>query len=300
MQRRSGPSRRGLIQAIAAGGVAAAPSAHAQPTTVEGEYRVPGTVVLRFVSKVNGVDYSLYVRMPREDAPSAKRYPVICTLDADYQFAICGNHLEHLSDRMNQAPKAILVSIAYKGVYPSVDGYHRERTRDYTPVFWPDDGYGPEFQKISGGGPAFLRVIAEEVMPLINARYATDPADWTLVGHSYGGLFAGWTFQERPGLFRRYLIVSPSVWYADKLLVKREQSKAYKAPTRAQSLYFCVGSWEEQPPHPMASQMEELAGLIRKRGDPHVTVEHRVFEDETHASIFPAGFSTGVRHLFGS
>jgi predicted alpha/beta superfamily hydrolase len=147
---------------------------------------MPSSTVVPLTSAMNGVDYALYVRTPVGYDEGDRRYPVIVTLDADYSFPIAAMQLEHLAARMNQGPEAILVSIGVAGIYPDVRGYRRERSRDYTPVFHPDGGYGPEFQLGSGGGPAFLRMLTEEALPLVASRWRADADDRTLVGHSYG------------------------------------------------------------------------------------------------------------------
>lgn len=291
-------TRRGALRAAVAGGsVAVAAPAQALART---PIILPRSEQVLLTSQINGVSYSLYVRTPLSYATSDRRYPVIVTLDADYSFAIAANHLEHLADRMNQAPEAILVSVAYPGVYPDADRYRAERTRDYTPIFWPDGGYGPKYQAASGGGPKFLRMLAEEALPLIDRLFRTDPDDRTLVGHSYGGLFGGWVLRTSPQLFSRYLLVSPSLWYADKLMLKTDQDGQRAPFTRKTRVYLGVGSWEEQPDRGgyMVSQLEQFAGQLTALNDPNLIVKHRVFEDETHASIFPACFSTGIRHLF--
>ena len=292
-------TRRGALGTLA-GAALAAPLAARAPVA-EAAYVLPRTTVIPITARSNGRDYLLYVRLPLAHATErGKRWPVICTLDADYSFAIAANHLEHLADRMNQAPHAVLVSIAYPGIYPDMAKYRRARTRDYTPIAWRDGGYGPEFQKDSGGGPAFLAFLAEEVMPLVNRRFRGDAEDWTLVGHSYGGLFAAWVMQHHPDRFRRYLSVSPSLWYAEKWLIERARRKEHAVPGRDQRMYLAIGEWEEQPANgqSMVSETREYFALLQARGDGRLHVEHRVFADETHASIFPAAFSTGIRHLF--
>jgi predicted alpha/beta superfamily hydrolase len=293
---RSGATRRGALLGVV-GSAAIAPAARAETTT---PWSLPLSMAIPLRSALNGVDYQLYIRTPATYDQGDRRYPVIVTLDADYAFPICASHLEHLADRGGQAPEAILVSVAYRGVYPDRDRYRAERTRDYTPVFFPTGGYGPAFQKASGGGPKFLRMLEEEALPLIDARWRTDPADRTLVGHSYGGLFGAWVLQSRPDLFSRYLLVSPSLWYADKLILGREAAGDPVRLPRTTRVYLGVGSWEEQPERGgyMVSELQRFAGQLAARGDPNLIVKHRVFEDETHASIFPACFSTGIRHLF--
>lgn len=265
-------------------------------------YVLPFSRVIPLSSAINGIAYRLYLRTPPGYASGSRRYPLILLLDADYSFALAANIVEHLAGRMNQAPDAIIAAVAYEGVYPDRDRYRRERTRDYTPIHFPTGGYGPAFQTVSGGGPAFLRMLADEALPLIDRTYRTAPDERTLVGHSYGGLFASWVLQERPSLFNRYLIVSPSLWYADRLILNREDGRPAPPLSAKRYVYLAVGSWEEQPQNQgfMVTELERFAAQLAARRDPNLIVKHRVFEDETHASIFPAALSTGIRHLFGS
>ena len=48
----------------------------------------------------------------------------------------------------------------------------------------------------------------------------------------------------------------------------------------------------------MVSDLKASAAALEARNDPNLVMEARVFDDETHASIYPAVLSTGVRHLF--
>ncbi|WP_161956904.1 alpha/beta hydrolase [Sphingosinithalassobacter portus] len=295
-------TRRGFLKGAAIGGggaLAGVPAfACSDTATGEGGLRIPFSSVLPFRSAVNGVDYLLYVRVPATyDASPDKSYPTIWLLDADYSFALATSHIEHLADR-NHIPDQIVIGIAYAGGYPDPVAYRTHRSRDYTPIFSEDGGYGAQFQARSGGGPDFLKMIETEAMPLIAARFRVDPAQRTLTGHSFGGLFASWALQARPDLFDRYLIVSPSLWYRDQWLIDRETAGAVTALPRATRVWMGVGAWEELTGHPMVSQLARFADLLEARRDPLLTVEHKVFGDETHASIFPCAFSTGIRHLY--
>lgn len=292
-------TRRGAL--FGAGALAAGASPVQAGAERSASYVLPFTTVLPLKSAINGVEYLLYVRTPAAYAANPdKRYPVIVTLDADYSFAICANHLEHLADRMNQAPEAILVSVAYAGVYPDRDAYRANRSRDYTPFHFPTGGYGPEFQKASGGGPKFLRMLTEEALPLIERTWRVEPGERTLVGHSYGGLFSAWVLQLHPQHFNRYLIVSPSLWYAERWMLESPDARSKASLARPTYAYIAVGSWEEQPQNKgyMVTEAQRFGAMLEARKDPNLKTEVRVFDDETHASIFPAAFSTGIRHLF--
>jgi predicted alpha/beta superfamily hydrolase len=236
-------------------------------------------------AKANGVDYMLYVSLPRGYETSKERYPVVYVLDADYSFAIAHNVVEHLADRQH-LPWAIVVGIAYDGE----PRYREHRTRDYTPTHTLEVGPGTEhqrpYQKHSGGGPKFRDFLRGELLPLIDRTYRTS-AERVLVGHSYGGLFGAWLLLTAPDLFTGYIIVSPSLWYDERMLFG--VGKKGGGPLRGRA-YLSAGALENPV---MAADLREMAKRLRARGG--VEVKEEVMEGETHNSIFPAAFSRGIR-----
>ena len=260
-------------------------------------YVIPNSAVIPLTSDINGVDYELYVKLPDGYDESEESYPLLVTLDADYQFAVASNHVQHLAQR-GQAPEMIVVSIGYAYDPANNEAYRLNRTRDYTPAHAMEGGYGPEFQKVSGGGPKFAEVIAKEILPLIEERFRTDKSERVFVGHSYGGLFGAYLLLSHNDIFNRYILVSPSLWFNDKMMLAAAQ---HANPFgRKTYVYMGVGSWEEQPErsYAMVSDLNAFAAALAAHDDPNLILETRIFDDETHASIYPAVLSTGVRHLF--
>ena len=85
--------------------------------------------------------------------------------------------------------------------------------------------------------------------------------DRKLVGHSYGGLFGAWNLISAPGLFQRYIIVSPSLWYADRWIFTLPVPK--KLDARA---YLAVGSLEGNE-QDMANDLRRYAKLLKLKAD---------------------------------
>ena len=291
----------GLIVAIGGAVPATASATKPLPTAnaavrTNAAYTLPFTAVHKFHSTINGADYSLYIRVPPEYQNTRKAYPVIYLLDADYSFPVAVNISDMLGRHFTQAQEAIIVGIGYTGQYPSEEKYRANRTRDYTP---PPRRDAANAAKNSGGAPTFLRVIEKEVIAYIEANYRTAD-DRTLVGHSYGGLFAAWVLQERPDMFHRYLMVSPSLWYNDEAVLAREETETMLPLARRTLVYMAIGSDENLRDGPkMIDELNRFAKALVMRRDPNLVMQNKTFEDETHASIFPIAFSTGLRHLFG-
>jgi predicted alpha/beta superfamily hydrolase len=245
------------------------------------------------VSRENGVAYKLYVALPESYAAGAKRYPVVYLLDADYSFLIARNIGDHLAQR-GDLSEVIFVGIAYGGPLQ----YRINRTRDYTPRFVPTGGYGPDVQKFSGGGPKFRAFIEKELIPFIDGQYRTIAGDRCLVGHSYGGLFAAWTLLSEPPLFRRYVIVSPSLWYDNRWMFSVLKRFAETHDSLDARVYMAVGSREGGADRQMVGDLREFLSTLRKRKSRGLAVGGSVLDDETHNSLFPRALSNGLRFVF--
>jgi predicted alpha/beta superfamily hydrolase len=262
-------------------------------------YAVPNTDVIALRSKQTGASYQLFVALPSDYHTSKKTYPVVYLLDADYSFALVRNIVQHFVEREN-LPPMILVAIAYPGAASDRAVYRMNRTRDYTPAYAPDGGYGAEYQKVSGGGPKFRAFIASELIPLIERRYRADPQDRAIVGHSYGALFATYVLFTQPALFNRYIIVSPSLWYSNRIALTMEAA-AHAAGIRPNArVFFAVGSLENQPANnrAMVDDLTELVEKLKSRNYPQLSLRYRIYDGETHNSVFPGAVTRGLLTVF--
>ena len=267
---------------------------------VLGAVELPRTQTITLESKQTGETYEILVALPRDHGSRAEPFPVIYTLDAAYSFAIARNVVEHLSDR-GGLPPAIVVGIGYPG---GIEGegwlrrYRLQRTRDYTPVK-SAEGYGGSVQDVSGGGEKFAAFLEKELVPLIDSRFRTAHGDRAVIGHSYGGLFASWVMIAHPGLFTRAVIVSPSLWYDDRYLFRLEKERRPKTDRRLPAnVFFAVGSREATKDRDMVADLKSFARQLTDAKYEGLRVRTRVFEDETHDSIFPAAMSRGLRDVF--
>ena len=263
-------------------------------------YTLPNTEVIALRSKKTGADYQLFVALPADYRTSKKSYPVVYMLDADYSFALVRNVVQHFVER-EDLPPMILVAIAYPGAASDRATYRMNRTRDYTPAYAPDGGYGAEYQKVSGGGPKFRAFIATELIPLIARRYRAEPQDRTIIGHSYGALFGTYVLLTQPELFQRYVLISPSLWYSNRIALTMEETAATSGIKPDARVFFAVGSQENQPQanRLMVDDLSELVEKLKSRHNPRLALRYRVYDGETHNSVFPGAVTRGLLTVFG-
>lgn len=257
-------------------------------------FTIPNTEVHAIHSKLTGADYELFIATPAGYRTSGKSYPVVYMLDADYSFALVRNVVQHFVERQD-LPPLILVAIAYPGAASSREIYRMNRTRDYTPVYAPDGGYGAEYQKVSGGAAKFRAFFARELTPYIERRYRALASDRTIIGHSYGGLFVTYVLLTEPELFRRYIAVSPSLWYANRIALTMADDTADTTIRPGTRAFFAAGALENSN---MVDDLNELVRKLRRRAPAKLQMSQQIFEKERHNSVFPGAVTRGLLTVF--
>lgn len=254
---------------------------------------LPNTQVRKLFSEHTNTAYRIYVSLPASYFDeSDKKYASVFILDADYAFPLVKQISEHLSDR-NRLPEALVFGIAYDGPL----NYRVNRTRDYTPSHVPNGGYGPEFQKHSGGGPAFANFLEKELVPYLSQHFRLNEIR-ALIGHSFGGLFTSWMLLKRPQLFNGYIAVSPSLWYDQRLVInmlnghkKTEQQISGKA-------FFAIGASENNGQYQMVDDMKMFTNLLPTKVGKSLSIKSVIFPDENHDTVFPAALTRGLQFVF--
>jgi predicted alpha/beta superfamily hydrolase len=166
----------------------------------------------------NGREITIFLP-PQYDDESDRRYPVLYLQDGqnlfDPQRAFAGKAWE--VDRTAAAliaaariPPLILVGIDHTGI---------DRINEYTPTH--------DRKRGGGGAESYGRLIAEQVKPLVDTTYRTLPdATHTGVGgSSLGGLVSLYLALNRPDLFGKAAVMSPSVWW-DRRSILRDVRRA--------------------------------------------------------------------------
>jgi hypothetical protein len=254
-------------------------------------YVIADTRVVPFASQDGAHAFRLLIGLPRDyDKRQSTRFPVIYLLDADYAFPLAQEMLRHATDR-GQLKEAIVVGIGYPDGDSDLDRYVQNRTRDYTPL------YNAQEQKDSGGAAEFLEVLRAELLPYIDNTFRTDPHDRMIVGHSFGGLFAAYAMLSAPDLFQHYLVVSPSLWYGNRMMFPLAADYAKNHRALAADVFYAIGSFENRPDLAMVDDMKAFDAQLTAA---HLRGYHSslmVFDGDIHNSVFPAALERGLRVL---
>lgn len=189
------------------------------------------------------------------------RYPVLYLNDGQnlFESATSFNGIEWQVDetadrliREGRIPPLIIVGI---------DNAGRNRIREYM----PHRSLQPTMLRVQGTRyPGFL---IKEVMPLIERHYrvASGAQNTGVGGSSLGALIALYTVLVRPGAFGRLLLESPSLWAANRQIIRQSRT-ARSWPER---VFLATGTAEagrEDRDRSMVDDVQELAGILRRSG----------------------------------
>lgn len=248
----------------------ATPPADGVPVTI------PRARQYDITSKINGREYRVFVAMPFKADP-AKKYPVIYLLDGNWYFGPAAYNVTE-SAGARAISQAIVVGIGYPSDDNDLAG--SRRGFELTPSADPKS----TAQRPRGGGDAFLRVLEEEVKPLVAARYPVDPARQILFGKSLGGLMVLRSLFRNPGAYSAYIAASPAIWWNKRDVLNDEAAfiKRVQDEKLSLRLLITVGGNEDEEMIPDAAGLAKRLSVLNSD---RVSVSYAVIPDENHVLV---------------
>lgn len=237
----------------------------------------------RHRSDVLAGEIALTIWLPPSYESSDATYPVIYVLDAPMTFAFAaqGALITYLDEAM---PEVLVVGVGE----PLTSAYQwgANRARDYSPRPVPDD-------PSSGHAATFFDALQQEIVPLVDSQYRTNPSDRSLWGHSFGGAFAVYALLERRSLFHRVIATSPSAYEQGVQLLDPDAWPEPGASVRA-SLFTSVGARDKE----YRSGVDWLSDQVWARNYADLRFETAIIPDCGHIGASTFGYLTGLRSVF--
>jgi predicted alpha/beta superfamily hydrolase len=232
----------------------------------------------------------LNIYLPEGYNPSDTiKYPVVYLLDgsADEDFIhVVGLYQFNNFEWISRVPKSIIVGIA------TVD-----RRRDFTfPTTIEAD---KKRYPTTGHSDKFINFIEKELQPYIQKKYKTNSSK-TIIGQSLGGLLATEILFNKPTLFDKYIIVSPSLWWDNGSLLNLKSEALIKNITTKIDVYIGVGKEGFTPteiPRVMEVDANLLADKIKSKENKNVSVYFDYLPQEDHATVMHQAIFNALRLL---
>jgi len=235
---------------------------------------------------------------PRYDAPenSSRRYPVFYLNDGQNLFdpATAFGGVDWQVDET--ADRLIRQQVITPAIFVGIDNTREERIKEYIPYRTANP---PLLRPRGSKYPDFL---IHEVMPFIEERYrvAKGPENTALGGSSLGGLISLYVALVRPGVFGRLLLESPSLWVAQRKILR--DARGFRAwPDR---VYLAVGTREvgrDDKDRQTVENVRALARMMQQSGLDERRLHLKVDEGATHSEAAWGGrFPEALAFLFGT
>ena len=260
------------------------------PSLAQGQASKPAFLadVVSSVMKASstGRTYQVSVALPDGYSKQHAPYAVLYAADANPEF---GTVVE-TARVFAEIPGLVIVGIGYPN---SGQGFAWvPRALDLTTT--PD----PKAPGTNGGAAEFLRFIRNDLVPYIEGTYNVNQ-DRAWFGHSFGGLFGIYALFNNDGLFKRFIIGSPSLWQGSQTIQEAEKSFATTGKPLPAKVFFSVGLLEQNGNGPgMVGDLRAFIGKLEQRHYKDLEYQVHYFEDETHLSVIPATIGRGLRYIY--
>ncbi len=228
-----------------------------------------------------GRSFHLFVDLPENYANSGERYPTIYLLDGGLTFPLLAAYHRYLR-LSNEVPAAIVVGISY-GAATFEQG--NQRSTDYTAASAERDFWG--------GAEEFQEVLEDELLPLIETTYRSDPQHRVIFGQSMGGQFVLYTALTKAKLFFGHISSNPAL-HRNLSFFLEWQGQADMPETNSR---LFVSSGEHDDPRfrvPALAWIQHWQNTAVKPWH----LQTRTLTGQSHFSAAPEAFRQGLAWLF--
>lgn len=260
-------------------------------------YQLANTEVWTVPDPVSGRRYEIFVGLPASyEAESDRRYPVVYVTDAAFAFPLIGSISRRVGGGGEGLEDFILIGLSYA----EGDDPMKSRRRDYT--FTPNGPSSSPRDQVHGGGAAYADYVRTQVLPFVDSRFRTDPKRRVYMGHSYGGLLGAHFLFTRPTTFSHYILGSPSLWFDKRQMFEVEQRYAASNKDLPANVFLYIGAFETVKAGDARYIDTDMVGdtcrfeqALKARGYPGLTIASTVIDEEDHLTVFPSGFTRGIK-----
>ena len=231
---------------------------------------------------------------PSYQSNKNQKYPTLYVLDGDEtRFKGLVGLVESLSTNNlgRQIPEFIIVAIP-----------NTNRNRDLTPTavnFMFKEQMLDEINSISGGADNFALFLEQELFPYVKSNYRSNESR-TLVGESFGGLFAAHVLLNKTQLFGHYLITDATYIWDDNYLNRRINSVKKISPSVKVKAFLSLANNDHLGEIGITNQKwgrEFIKNLETLNSDTFMS-SSQYFEKETHGTVALLSWYHGLLYLF--
>lgn len=235
------------------------------------------------MNKIDLFNHQLWIHVPSVEQPE-NGFPVLYVLDGNaYTKLICETmELQINNSKRTGVSPMIIVGIGYQG-----DGrlFKQQRTRDFTTPSLKNNGHprGANLSEFAGGILDF-QLELDGIKSYIEEHFPVDKMHQGIFGHSLGGLFVCESLYIDKPQFSHYMAISPSLWWNEHELLKREKTFQNK------NLLICVEGETS-----MKDPALEYFAACKEEGAASEVSQILTYDKENHMSVVMTSISEVLR-----
>lgn len=243
----------------------------------------------QFESKILNEPRTVNIYFPEDfNANDSIMYPVIYIPDGGIEedfFHIAG------IVQFNTQP---WVALFQKSIVVGIENTNRKRDFTFAVTnldFLEKAGYKKDDIPEYGNSKNYISFLEKELLPYIQKKYKAGNQR-TIVGESLAGLLATEILFEHTHLFNTYIIVSPSLWWGNERLLKKENSLI----NFTTNIKVYVGAPDKNENKMMYEEAETLFKIVSRKQNATAVFDH--IGDETHSTVFHQAVYNAFKKLY--
>lgn len=142
-----------------------------------------------------------------------------------------------------------------------------------------------------------MQCITTEIIPYIDTHYKTT-SNRGITGHSFGGLFTAYCFLNAKGVFTRFGINSPSLWWNNDEILNQADSFFAKNDTWDYPLTRVYISAGQKEGPKMIPKVFKFSSLLESKKYKNIELDWHLFEDKTHLSVVDYSLKQTILFLY--
>ena len=174
----------------------------------------------------------IWIYLPQNYYVSSQNYPVLYMHDAQNLFDVIYSFAGEW--QIDESMEDIQNNGGLPAIVVGIENGQASRIDEYTP--WVHPQYG------GGDGELYVDFLTNTLKPYIDANFRTLPGRTTtgIMGSSLGGLISHYAALERPDVFGKAGVFSPSFWFSDSVYA-HTATQGHSQPMR---IYMIAGDQE--------------------------------------------------------
>lgn len=154
-------------------------------------------------------------------------------------------------------------------------------------------GYSKDMFVEYGRAEAYTAFLESEVIPFIERNFHASNQR-TVIGESLAGLYSTYVLLKHPYLFENYIIISPSLWWADGKLLNKDSLCLLDKIKQDINVY--VGAPSKEEDEMMYQYAKDLYDSLQ--GNKHITSHFDYLPEELHSTVIHQAVNNAFRLIY--